>query len=539
MTRTYFTLCTRILTTVAALTLPLTGTLPAANAEPLPRNTAHQVEHPLHATMGQHARIADDTGNTVLLRGVNVNGLGQYYREWPDLPATTTLTEDDFERIAALGSNVVRLIISWSALEPVRGVVDHGYLDRIAQAVEWARANDIYVQLDMHQDAWGTAVNTRDGVYCPPLTEPDVGWDGAPAWATALVGTPATCRISKRELSVAVQSSFQNFYLDVNGVQSELVNTWAAVAARFAHDPVVVGYDLLNEPNPGLLVGVDDYVLLGNYYRRAMAAIRAAEQAAGGFRHIMFFEPSVITGGLAFPGPLPLFTSASGSASGSGTGSGLGSATGSAAGSASGSAGDENLVYAPHQYNESISPLPGSLASGFADTATAAAGYGTTFFNGEWGFWDSDPAVIADKTRRYAALEDKYLIGGTYWQWRQACGDPHNIQTRGTRPTCTAPDTGLDHDPATASVIARPYPRSAPGLPTGLTSDIGSGAMTLTGTAETGGGRADLWVPQRCANPALSGSNITQTGRAQVPGGWRITAATNTSGDYRAVITCG
>ncbi|MRH86261.1 cellulase family glycosylhydrolase [Nocardia sp. SYP-A9097] len=538
MTRTYFTLRRRALTVLAALTLPLAGSPAAAHSSPALETPAHQVEHPLHATMGHDARIVDDTGRTVLLRGVNVNGLGQYYQEWPDLPATTTLTEDDFERIAALGSSVVRLIISWSALEPVRGVIDHGYLDRIAQAVEWARAHDIYVQLDMHQDAWGTAVNTPDGAYCPPFSQPGVGWDGAPAWATALVGSSATCRVSERELSVAVQSSFQNFYLDVNGVQTELVNTWAAVAARFAHDPAVVGYDLLNEPNPGLLVGFDDYVLLGNFYRRAMAAIRSAEQAAGGFRHIMFFEPSVITGGLAFPGPLPIFTSASGSASGSGTGSGLGSATGSASGSASGSSGDENLVYAPHQYNESISPLPGSLASGFADTASAAAGYGTTFFNGEWGFWDSDPAVIADKTRRYAALEDKYLVGGTYWQWRQACGDPHNIQTRGHRPTCTAPDTGLDHDPATAAVIARSYPRAAPGL-TAMTSDIPSGAMTLTGTADKSGSTADLWVSQRCANPTVTGSNIAQTGRLQVPGGWRITAATTASGDYRIAITCG
>lgn len=197
------------------------------------------------------------------------------------------------------------------------------------------------------------------------------------------------------------------------------------------------------------------------------------------------------------------------------------------------------MVYAPHQYNESISPLPGSLASGFADTATAASGYGTTFFNGEWGFWDTDPAVIADKTRRYAALEDSHLVGGTYWQWRQACGDPHNIQTRGTRPTCTAPDTGLDHDPATAAVIARSYPRAAPGQLTALTSDIPSGAMTLTGTADRAGASADLWIPERCAAPALTGANITQTARRQVTGGWRITAATNTTGDYRLAIACG
>ncbi|WP_405134085.1 hypothetical protein [Nocardia sp. NBC_01388] len=40
-------------------------------------------------------------------------------------------------------------------------------------------------------------------------------------------------------------------------------------------------------------------------------------------------------------------------------------------------------------------------------------------------------------------------------------------------------------------------------------------------------------------HPALTGANITRTARQQVTGGWRITAATNTTGDYRLEITCG
>lgn len=480
----------------------------SAHAAPTDDPTESRIQHPVRALSGPDARLVDDSGRTVIPHGINVNGLGEYYREWPDLPATETLTEDDFADIAALGSNVVRLIITWSSLEPTRGFIDSAYLDRIALAVEWARAHDIYVLLDMHQDAWGPAVNTPDGVECPPLTEPAVGWDGAPAWATALVGTAATCRIGKRELSVAVQSSFQNFYLDVDGIQTELVKTWAAVAARFAHDPAVIGYDLLNEPNPGLLPGIDDYLLLGDYYRRAISAIRAAEQSApGGFEHTVFFEPSVITGPLPLPGPLPPFD-------------------------------DDNLVYAPHQYNESISPLPGTLAQGFADTATAASHYGTTFFNGEWGFWDADPAVAAEKARRFAALEDTYLVGGTYWQWRQACGDPHNIGTRGTRPDCSTQDTGIGDDPATTAVLNRSYPRASPGRLTAIESDVTTGTLTITGEADRAGVPADLWVPARCADPRVSGSNIADTQRRAVTGGWRIAVDTVAAGDYRIRVDC-
>ncbi|WP_405487498.1 glycoside hydrolase family 5 protein [Nocardia sp. NBC_00511] len=513
------------LTALALLTACALTTAPDLHADP----PTQQVVHPLHATTGNNARIADDRGRTVILHGANVNGLGQYYQEWPDLPSTETLTENDFARLATLGANVVRLIISWSALEPTRGVIDQAYLDRIGQAVSWARAHDIYVLLDMHQDAWGVAVNTPDGVWCPPLTQASVGWDGAPAWATAFVGTSATCRISMRELSVSVQSSFQNFYLDVNGVRTELVKTWAAVAARFAADPTVIGYDLLNEPNPGLLPGIDDYTLLGEYYRHAITAIRSAESAAPqGFRHIVFFEPSVITGPLPAPGPLPLVL---------GTGS-AGSSSGSS-GSGTGSAGGDDMVYAPHEYNESISILPGSLTDGFNATATAARGYGTTFFNGEWGFWDSNPAVVADKASRYAQLEDANLVGSTYWQWRQACGDPHGVQTRHTRPSCSGPQPDVADNPVMRPVLSRSYPRAVPGQLTAIHSDIPSGALTVTGKADRAGESADLWVPDRCANPRAAGTNTAGSVVSAVTGGNRITVATAAAGDYSIQITCG
>lgn len=500
-----------VLTTLTTLCVAAVLTATPASAAPTPAIPDRQVDHPLHALTGTNARIVDDTGRTVLLRGVNVNGLGEYYQEWPDLPANNQLTEADFAEIAASGLNVVRLVISWSALEPTRGVIDNTYLDRIAQAVSWARAHDVYVLIDMHQDAWGTAVNTPDGAWCPPvLSERAVGWDGAPAWATALRGTSATCRLlGKREISVAVQASFQNFYLDVNGVQSELVKTWAAVAARFAADPTVVGYDLLNEPNPGLLVGFNDYLLLGKYYGRAIDAIRAAEgRTPGGFSHIAFFEPSVITGPLAFPGPVPGFS------------------------------GDRNSVYAPHLYNESISPLPGSIADGFEAAAKAAGNYGTSVFNGEWGFWDSDPRVNGEKSRRYAAQEDKHLVSSTYWQWDQACGDPHNVGTRGHRPTCAPTDSGITN-PDTALALSRAYPRAAAGRLTETRSEIDTGALTVTGLADRAGVRTEMWVPERCANPVIGGQNVGDPQRQAIAGGWRITLTVPATGDYRAEITCG
>ena len=83
-----------------------------------------------------------------------------------------------------LGFDVVRLLVHWSALEPRRGTFDTAYLDRIRQAVGWAREHGIYVVLDMHQDAWGKYIASPPGETCAPGFTHQQGWDGAPRWAT-------------------------------------------------------------------------------------------------------------------------------------------------------------------------------------------------------------------------------------------------------------------------------------------------------------------------------------------------------------------
>src|SRR6478672_7599578 len=104
----------RTLAVTAALVATLV-TVPAVQAQaadrpaPLPR---------LHATHGASAAVRDSSGAQVLLRGVNVNQVGEYFQANPDLPPTVPLTQDDFHDIAQLGFNSVRLIVSWSALEP-------------------------------------------------------------------------------------------------------------------------------------------------------------------------------------------------------------------------------------------------------------------------------------------------------------------------------------------------------------------------------------------------------------------------------------
>lgn len=462
----------RTLAVAAALLATVVAT--PATAAPAPDDEGPRALPRLHATHGANAVIRNERGAQVLLRGVNVNQLGEYFQANPELEPTIPLSRDDFREIADLGFNSVRLIVSWSALEPTPGAYDTAYVAEIRKAVAWAASYDLYVVLDMHQDAYGIAVNTPEGETCPARTRPANGWDGAPAWATITDGK-STCRSGERETAPAVMQAWQHFYDDTEGIQTHLVETWGRLAGDFARNSNVAGFDLLNEPGIGLAADNDHD--LGVFYRRAIAAIRAAERERGGFSHIVFFEPSVMWSAMGSWGvPEPGFTR------------------------------DRNIVFAPHIYAESLSG--NSIPDGFASAATVASTYGVPVWSGEWGFWPERPVDASDKIERYAAHEDRYGYGGAWWSWKQACGDPHVVPEPGAQPNpvsgslnrYSCPEQINDGiDPAFGDVLTRPIPRAVPGRITHLTSDGRTGALDLRGVRKDDSQRCGLrvFVPER------------------------------------------
>ncbi|HYD48978.1 MAG TPA: cellulase family glycosylhydrolase [Terriglobales bacterium] len=477
---------------------------------------------PLHATRGENAAIFDSAGRQVLLRGVNLNVLGDYYQASPALEPVYPFAAEMFAEIAAHGFDVVRLIVSWSALEPQPGQIDRDYLARIRQAVDAAAANGVYVVLDMHQDAWGKHIATRTGEVCPPNKEPAIGWDGAPAWATLTDGA-STCRSPGfREDSPAVVNAFLAFYEDRDGIQSRLVEAWAALAAELAGDAAVAGYDLLNEPHYVSVTRAETASDLGRFYGRTIAAIRAAEIAAGGFPHIIFFEP-LIHFPLVGSTPPPDFTE------------------------------DENIVFAPHNYAESINSFF-TIEMQFQTIRRAASRYDTTFWIGEWG-WFGAPAENQARVVRYGQQEDLHLVGGTWWQWLQACGDPHNLggavaagdlspgveaapaeQIQFHRITCPGGEYQVIEE--WAQVLGRARPLAAPGRILTLASDGLAGTLHLTGDAEGADPVAplELWVPARApTTPVITGVNLAPPEVREVAGGYRISA--QVSGSYQIDIT--
>lgn len=474
---------------------------------------------PLHATRGDSPAIFDSAGRQVLLRGVNLNSLGDYYQASPELPTVFPFEASFFADMAAQGFNVVRLLLSWSALEPERDQIDQTYLSQVRKAVDAAAANGIYVVLDMHQDAWGKYIASPEDVVCPAGREPAIGWDGAPEWATLTDGAD-TCRSPGfREGSPAVETAFLSFYEDRDGIQGQLVKTWAAVARELANEPAVAGYDLINEPHYVNVSRSETAADLGRYYARSIEAIRAAESEGGGFSHIVFFEP-LINFPLVGSTPPADFTA------------------------------DTNIVFAPHNYAESINSFF-TIEMQFQTIQRAASRYHTTFWIGEWG-WFGDPVANEPRVRRYGIQEDSTLTGGTWWQWLQACGDPHNLsgavasgdyapgvdaappeQILYHRIFC--PGENYEGIEEWAKVLGRPRPLAAPGRIVSLESDGAAGTMHLVGdaTGAAAGATLDVWVPERAGQPTLTGTGLLSASTQTVRGGYLVRAEVGGQYDIR------
>ena len=181
-------------------------------------------------------RIVDASGRSIVLHGVNVGekSSDRGHRLWQ--------SPEDFQNLRRCGMNAVRLLIFWSAIEPEPGKYDDNYLNQIGLYVSWARDADLYVILDMHQDLFSAKIP---------------GGNGMPAWATLDDGQPHRTLggvwSTAYYMSPMVHRAFDNLYADApgpdgTGIQERFSLAWRHVARRFADEPAVAGFDLLNEP---------------------------------------------------------------------------------------------------------------------------------------------------------------------------------------------------------------------------------------------------------------------------------------------------
>ena len=168
------------------------------------------------------------------------------------------ITEADIAFIASTGANTIRLPFHYKLFtdEDYMGLVSKqdGFA-RVDSVIEWCRKYGLYVILDMHDAPGGQTGDNIDDSYGYP-------------W-------------------LLVSEASQRLYADI----------WRSIAERYKDEPVVLGYDLLNEPIAPYF-GEDVEVLNGKLkelYRIGFDAIREVDKhhivILGGAQWNSNFEP--------------------------------------------------------------------------------------------------------------------------------------------------------------------------------------------------------------------------------------------------------
>ena len=185
----------------------------------------------------RNACFVDQHGRQVLLHGISL------VNKDPQAGYLFDIGPELFSKMADWGFNVIRLGVIWDGLEHEPGVFDERYLQRLDQQIAWAKQHNLSVFLDMHQDLYSVLYSA-----------------GAPEWATLTEGVPHVdlggVWSDAYFTSPAVQAALDNFWVNVPatdgvGIQDHYAQAWAHLAQRYADEPAVIGYDIMNEPFPG------------------------------------------------------------------------------------------------------------------------------------------------------------------------------------------------------------------------------------------------------------------------------------------------
>ncbi|WP_017558763.1 cellulase family glycosylhydrolase [Nocardiopsis baichengensis] len=436
--------------------------------------------------------ITDDQGRALFLHGFNTSGSTK-----ADPDSLPWITEEDVQHeYDTMGTNFVRLLIQWSAVEPEPGEYDEAYLDAVAERVDWYGERGYHVLLDMHQDLYGADVS------------PDRhSGNGAPAWATRTDGLP----VAEQDmwelvyLEPGTMRAFDHFW-NTTGDHPELMehyaDAWGRVAERFADDPAVIGYDLMNEPFGGSLQGpAFERGPLAELYRRCTERIRGADTDTW-----IFVEGQAVGVNWGTPSALPRLDDPR--------------------------PGEPRIVYAPHAY-----PLPMDLGRSYTgegrgqvDTAIAlweenvrvtAERLGAPVVLGEFGL-----DMSGDGAEAYVAkmldVTDSMATGRAYWS------NDHD----GWGPWA---DEDLTPGPL-AEVMDRAYPRAVAGDPL----DVGYDPGGTGGGAGGSGGSDSPESPQLTvrfkAVEGVTGPTEVYLPEGEFPDGGEARVAASTGGEAEASV---
>jgi endoglucanase len=188
----------------------------------------------LHA---EGTAIVDADGHPIFLKGISLGN-----QVWSDVALPGDHGEIDFARLAAMGANSTRFLLNYKTFEDdaAPGVYKDAGWRWIDQNIAWARANRMYLILNMHVPPGGFQ---SDG-------------EGGALWTDP-----------------------RN--------QDRLTALWTAIARRYAAEPAIAGFGLLNEPEP-----TAERRQWRELAERLAAAIRSVDA-----NHLLFVERPIAIAG--------------------------------------------------------------------------------------------------------------------------------------------------------------------------------------------------------------------------------------------------
>jgi endoglycosylceramidase len=414
--------------------------------------------------------LRDAQGRIALLHGVNARIDGVFDVTFDDgrttLETIPALTSDDCARMRQLGFDFLRLPINWSAIEPTPGAYDDAYLGRVDAAVQCAAGAGIVVMIDLHQDAYSK----------------EIGEDGAPLWAiqpepTALLEGPLD-DLGTRRTSPQVTAAFDTFFdrADPAGIRAAFLDVLDHVAARWASDPAVIGFEIFNEPPVG-----DSLVTPFSF--EAAQRVRAAAPAK-----LVMFEPSATRNLFDFAAiaadPFPV----------------------------------RDAVYAPHIYTFVFYADSTQLENLTADTlepsvqgaAAEAAAWHTPLLIGEYGIGPEQPNADLWMGVQQT-LHDRYFASDAFWVWKE--------ESQGSWGVFDLAGDVWTERPQVVAWISRVHAARIAGTVVSNEYDYTTGALRL----EAHGAPAphEIYVPERgatftCNDKAYAATRDAATGLVEV-----------------------
>jgi endoglycosylceramidase len=416
------------------------------------------------ALIGHDGQFLTDSEGQV----VTLHGLDMAYKLAPYEPAAIGFGAVAAQSLGSNGFDLVRLGVFYSAVEPRPGVFSQAYMKSIAGTVAALAHDGIYTILDFHQDQLNLGF---DG-------------DGFPSWSVDTNGLPLTKYKFPLGyvLSQSLNAAFNNIWADAPGpgnvgLQERYASAWRYVAAQFAGDPWVLGYDLINEPWQAHATDA----ALAAFYAKVIAAVRAVDP-----NHLVFYEPWLLFQ-FGQPTSLPALD-------------------------------ERGLAMSFHDYCAEQAPSHPTQCAALeqvpienALARSAATGDGLVM--SEFGA----TADLAD-LRNVVALGDAARLSWAEWAYC-GCGDPTSTapgRAEGLVVNPSLPATGANVNLAKLAVLAEPYPRLISGTPTSYSFTPATRTFDLTYKTTGPGGK--VFPAGSCSAvlvPALqypAGYTVTATG---------------------------